>query len=479
MKRMYFLVLCLILNCTLSAFEMRMLYQKNEVFPSSDYEKKLVDHVQNSFEKSIRLESKLTGKQFKEIPASNVWRKRFPHYHSLEEITQYPSYHLLNNLCTLAGSSHLHIGLLAGDSFIAALYENDSVLKQKIGVDWFQECPEGIFYANCNQFLPENDFEVINSECFKINKSLINQPIDIYFYDADHHLKAHKQALTYFNDVFSNVFVVMIDDWNCEWIRGPTFQAFDQLGYCILYENVILNLNRADHGQYIAVIKKSHSNVQENQEPINISEDSKFTNVKNEVFQKIRNSWCSEQKAGLIMDCLFQHHPLVCVEIGSFTGSSFLPIVSVLSLLQQGHAYAIDAWSNVEAVRGISFSDPHYLWWSTVDMQAVYHSFLNMLNAEKCESYYTVLSSSSFQAASRFDRIDFLHLDGSFCEQQALKDVELYLPKVPSGGYILLSNLFFSVNGHYPKMKALWALLEQCEIIAEVDQSQTILFKKR
>jgi len=480
MNVIYSLIICLFFLFPLSADEIKTLYQKNIALPASHYEEQLIKHVKDSFEKASRLESKLTGQQFEEVQASKKWRKNFiPLYHSLSGITQYAGYHLLNNLCSLQGASHLHVGLLAGDSFISALYGNQSTLKQQTGIDWFKECPEEIFYSNCNRYLILNKCQFINSECFKVDKSSFENPIDIYFYDADHSLIGHEKALTYFNDIFADVFVVVIDDWSCPWIRGPTFKAFNKLGYSILYENAFLNSNdHDDHGQYVAVVRKSGHIIEENLDSRELLQNLEFNILKNQLFKSLSNSWCTKEKANLIMETIFRIQPKVCVEVGTFTGSTFLPIVSVLSLLKQGHAYAVDAWSNVEAVKGIPQQDPHYKWWSTVDFETVYESFLNTIADKSLTPYYTTICASSSDAVSQFDKIDFLHLDGNFSEEGSLNDVMLYLPKVSSGRYILLSNVFFSINKQYTKMKALGALLEQCEIIAETDNSQTVLFRK-
>lgn len=479
MLRICLSTVCCFFFFSLSAEEVNILYQKNSRLPCSQYEEQLVEHVKMSFEKAIRLESKLTGKQFEEVPSSKKWRWEFiPHYHSLSGITEHAGYHLLNNLCAIPGASHLHVGLLAGDSFISALYGNQSALKQQVGVDWFKECPEGLFYSNCDQYLDRNKFQIVSSECFKVDKSFFKKPIDIYFYDADHSLKAHEKALTYFNDIFADVFVFAVDDWDCPWIRAVTFKAFNELRYSILYENAIMNLGLDDHGQYVAVIRKSDQIIQGNQSSGEFLQNLEFTALKMEVFKSISGSWCSEEKANLIMELIFRTQPMVSVEVGTFTGSSFLPIVSALSFLKLGHAYAIDAWSNAEAIQGIPSNDPHYLWWSTVNMQAAQQSFLKTFANPCLMPYFTTIYASSSEAASQFDRIDFLHLDGNFSEEGSLKDVLHYLPKVPSGGYILLSNVLFSINKQYTKMNALNELLGQCEIIAEVDNSQTILFQK-
>jgi hypothetical protein len=233
-----------------------MLYQKNCDVPSSDYENQLVDHTKCSLEKALQLQSKLTNVSFVEADASSLWRADFlPHYHSLNDITKITCYHLLNNLCNLTGASHLHVGLLSGDSYIAALYGNQMHLEQQIGVDWFKECPEKIFRENCLLYLDEPKNQIINQGCFDVDKSIFTAPINIYFYDADHSLIGHEKAFTYYNDIFSDVFIAVIDDWNCPWIRLASFKAFTKLNYRILYQNTLPS-TKTDNGQYIAVIRK-------------------------------------------------------------------------------------------------------------------------------------------------------------------------------------------------------------------------------
>src|SRR6267154_1035974 len=104
-------MICMLFFFPIYIDELRILYQKNHVAAATNYEEELILHVKTSLEKALRLESKLTGKQFEEPLCSRKWRVNFiPHYHSLNRIVDYPSYHLMNNLCALPGASHFHIG---------------------------------------------------------------------------------------------------------------------------------------------------------------------------------------------------------------------------------------------------------------------------------------------------------------------------------------------------------------------------------
>lgn len=230
---------------TILSHELPMLYNKNYEVPLSPYEIKLVNHAKLSLEKALNLQSKLNESGFASDNRINIL------------LTSLPSNHLLNNLCNLPGASHLHIGLLKGRSFIAALYGNQDILLENIGIDWFQEYPQDKFYSNCATYLDMDKCKIINSSCFDLDKSLFTSPIDIYFYDADHSLLGHQSAFTYYDDIFSDVFIAVVDDWKCPWVRRPTFKAFEKLHYRILYENYIPSSEPYGHGQYIVVIKKS------------------------------------------------------------------------------------------------------------------------------------------------------------------------------------------------------------------------------
>lgn len=475
----WFLVLSLQLVSVLCADEVGLLYEKNCIAPVNEIELKLVEHVKKSFERACKLDSKLTGRLFEETAASKKWREEtLPNYHALRNLANYAGYHLLNNLCALPQGVHLHVGLLAADSFIAALYQNKELLDSTIGIDWFQECPKEIFTENCRHNLADAAFSVINSGCFDIDRSSFNKPVNIYFYDADHSLIGQERAFTYYNPLFATTFIAVVDDWSRPWIRSGTFKAFDRLGYHILYQNVLMDLNDADHGQYVAVIRKGTVESVDDYARFSPCKDRSLSKLKNQLFKKIEGSWCSREKADLIMDLLFQTRPDTCVEVGVYSGSSFQVIVSTLSLIGKGHGYAVDAWSCEEAVRGLSPSDANYQWWASRDMEKVYDDFVKVISNKKLQPHCTVVRSSSAAAAAQFKEIDFLHLDGNFTEQGSVEDIKNYLPKLKSGGYILLSNALFHTANHYQKMKALDLLRNECTIIAEVDHSDTILFRK-
>lgn len=196
------------------------------------------------------------------------------------------------------------------------------------------------------------------------------------------------------------------------------------------------------------------------------------------VLNFVKGSWCSEEKAKMIMDLIALTRPNVCVEIGVFSGSSTLPILAGLKYVKNGQAYVVDAWTNSDATFGLPKEDPNTIWWNSLDMNAIKDQFTQMVKKWNLEPYCQVLHMPSKTAASKIPAINFLHLDGNFSEAGALRDSTIYIPKVVSGGYILLSNALVMIDGKPTKMRALWPLFDQCEIICELEYGNTLLFRK-
>lgn len=207
--------------------------------------------------------------------------------------------------------------------------------------------------------------------------------------------------------------------------------------------------------------------------------DAHFDELKSSVCSYLNTSWVSQEKAHWIMDLIVMTQPKVCVDVGTFIGSSALPMAVALKYLGNGKVYLIDAWSNQEAIKGISMEDPNYCWWSTLDMQGIKEQCLSMIRQWALESYCQVIHADSYQAAQQIGQIDFLHLDGNFSKEGSLLDAMTYLPKVKSGGYILLSNAFVTVDHISTKIDTVWFLYYECELVLELENSNVLLFRKQ
>ena len=235
MKKGLIVMVCFLLTSLLSA-ETRLFYEKNYDSSRNEREGMLIEHASGSYYDALDKKAKFTSNQF------------------LSHIV--PMNYLLNNLCNLKEASHLHIGLDKGMSFVCALFGNEALLSEVIGIDSYVESPAAKLncYMFCDKHLEGKDYQILISDCFSVEKSIFKKPVDIYFYDADHSLIAQELAFTYYNDILADVFIAVVDDWGWDRVREGTFTAFDQLGYTILYETIIPPGD--GNGQYLAVIRK-------------------------------------------------------------------------------------------------------------------------------------------------------------------------------------------------------------------------------
>ena len=80
-------------------------------------------------------------------------------------------------------------------------------------------------------------------------------------------------------------------------------------------------------------------------------------------------------------------------------------------------------------------------------MGSVKNQFTHSMRAWSFQKWFQLLQMTSEQAFSQIPAIDFLHIDGNFSKEGSLLDSQLYLQKVFSGGYVLLSNALVMIDG--------------------------------
>lgn len=176
--------------------------------------------------------------------------------------------HLLNNICSLPGARYLEIGTWAGSTFISALYGND--LSYAIAIDNWSEFggPLNEFKQNCDRYLKTSQFDFYSQDCFQISKDLFKDKINIYFYDGHHSEEAQEQALTYFDDILDDLFILIVDDWNHPPAKSGTIKGLDKLNYRILYSEELPASHNGDlqnwwNGIFIGLVKKPGSSYQQ------------------------------------------------------------------------------------------------------------------------------------------------------------------------------------------------------------------------
>ncbi len=206
----------------------------------------LISHVEKSIQNADNLSSKLSTEALAMTGFSSP-RVR----------------HLLNNLCSLPQNNYLEIGVWQGSTFISALYLNENNNKSAIGIDNWIEFGFSTkeFLQNTAHFIKNVNFNFFEADCFSINLDAFKDKISIFFYDGNHSFEAQKKAFTYFNPIFADVFIAVVDDYDWSQVHAGTQAAIKELNYNVLYEKHLSSpsLNNSEswwNGLYVAVISK-------------------------------------------------------------------------------------------------------------------------------------------------------------------------------------------------------------------------------
>jgi len=152
-----------------------------------------------------------------------------PEVLSIEGMSSHKTRHFLNNL---SKTNYLEIGIWKGSTFVAANYGNDNYA---VGIDNFSEFANPMNDLHRNLQLLKNKYQFIQSDCFEVDISKF--PLfDVYFYDGCHDEEAQYKGMQYYNPVLANEFILIVDDWNWDYVRNGTRRAISDLKWNIVKE---------------------------------------------------------------------------------------------------------------------------------------------------------------------------------------------------------------------------------------------------
>lgn len=185
-------------------------------------EEKMIAHVQYSIEQAQKGISKLTDPVLK-----------------IQGFSSPIVRHFLNNVCSMKNTAYLEIGCFMGSTFVSAGYGNKDSILEMVGIDNWSEFggPREEFYKNASLMETGLSWKFFDANCFTLDiTKKFSHPINIYFFDGHHSYEHQKAAFTYYNSIFDDVFIAIVDDWNWAEVRSGTLQAFQDLKYKILYK---------------------------------------------------------------------------------------------------------------------------------------------------------------------------------------------------------------------------------------------------
>jgi predicted O-methyltransferase YrrM len=188
--------------------------------------------------------------------------------------------------------------------------------------------------------------------------------------------------------------------------------------------------------------------------------------------------WCTREKALCLVRTILQERPQVCVEIGIFGGRSLIPCAAALQHIGSGVIYGVEAWSPQVAVAHAT-NQVNDDWWSKIDFTRIKHDFLQFVVDTSLAAQVRIIEVASERAATLFDQIDFLHIDGSHSIVNAADDVIRYATKVRRGGIVVFDDINWQSTA--PARELLGALCETITILKDPESGQDMcaVFRRR
>lgn len=173
---------------------------------------------------------------------------------------------LLNNLGELA-ENYLECGVHRGGTFCSTIADNRNIKKAFAVDSWASDHMAGEIHetqflesANAN-VSKQTELIVIKDDCFSVDLSKIDSPIDMFLYDAGHSKEDQKNALIYYYPVLANEFIYLCDDWQFEQVKEGTLEGIKEMGFEVLFEKELLTDKEYNNeswwrGYYVALLKK-------------------------------------------------------------------------------------------------------------------------------------------------------------------------------------------------------------------------------
>lgn len=161
------------------------------------------------------------------------------------------------------------------------------------------------------------------------------------------------------------------------------------------------------------------------------------------------DGWCTEEKADYLYNLVLNYTPTFntdtlnkIVEIGVYGGKSLFPLTFACKEKGFGKVIGIDPWQKESNIEG-SLAQADIDWWSKLDIDLIYKNFvLNTVELDFLKEL-SWLKVRSDQAVNIFNdySIDLLHQDGNHSPEVCFREIELWYPKLRSGGIWVIDDI--------------------------------------
>lgn len=154
--------------------------------------------------------------------------------------------------------------------------------------------------------------------------------------------------------------------------------------------------------------------------------------------------WCTPEKAQRLFNLIIESDSQITCELGVFGGRSFIPMALAHKKKGTGFVLGIDAWKKEASLEGTnSFENNEY--WSKINYTEVYRKCIYDIQVNDVDDFCSLIRMRSQEAGLLIadNVIDILHQDSAHNVETITAELNLWVPKVKTGGYWVADDLLW------------------------------------
>lgn len=180
------------------------------------------------------------------------------------------------------------------------------------------------------------------------------------------------------------------------------------------------------------------------------------------------DGWTTPERGCEMAEKILETQARVCVDIGVFAGRSTIAMGFAARQLTDSIVYGIDPWKIDSAVEGDNVEENAKWWKERSKLEEMHQQTMHSIWSHRLDQWITIIRSPSQYVHQLFPVIDFLNIDGQHSEIASCRDVELYVPKLRSGGFCT-----FDDSSWASTQKALGMMDSMCELVNDTGEART------
>ncbi len=173
------------------------------------------------------------------------------------------------------------------------------------------------------------------------------------------------------------------------------------------------------------------------------------------------DGWTTPERGAEMASRIIETKAKVCVDIGVYAGRSTIAMGFAARELGDSMVYGIDPWKLDYAIEGDNVEENAKWWKENSNLEEMHRQAMRAVWSHRLDKWITIIRNGSQYVHQLFPVIDFLNVDGCHTELASCRDVELYLPRLRSGGYLTFDDTAWETT-----QPALRMVEKECELIA-------------